>query len=206
MTARALAAVVGVGLGLAALAAYGRARELVIGSDSDAGGDTLVDQLAAPFYSLGGIMGMRLSPAGLAQLGRREGYSATPYRDVEGNWTIGYGHLILPGESFGSLSELDARELLARDVSDAENAVNALVRVPLAPWQFDALVSFVFNVGAGAFRRSTLLRLLNAGDYAAASGEFRRWRFVDDGSGGKVESPGIASRRVAEAAQFRGLA
>lgn len=104
------------------------------------------------------------------------------------------------GMLIGPLSEADALDLLRRDSAHAEGIVRACVRVPLEQHQFDALVSFAFNVGDGAFRGSTLLRLLNAGDYDGAAGQFSVWRM----GGGRV-LPVLVARRRREERRFRGL-
>lgn len=142
---------------------------------------------------------MNLSLAGLALLKQHEGLSLTPYKDAAGLWTIGYGHLLKGGEWWDQITEAQASSLLADDVGTAEDAVNSLVKVPLNQAQFDALVSFVYNIGVGAFRRSTLLRLLNAGDYAGAAMQFPLWRKA----GGKIVQ-GLVNRRAAEVALFNG--
>ncbi|PZU51905.1 MAG: lysozyme [Thauera sp.] len=147
---------------------------------------------------------MFLSLAGLNAIKQHEKFVSVPYKDQAGLWTIGYGHKIEAGESFTSLTEAQASTLLAKDVSKAEDAVNASVRVGLTQHQFDALVSFVFNVGTGAFRRSTLLKKLNAGD-PTVTAEFTRWVYVTKG-GQKVPSDGLMNRRQAEVAMFNGTA
>lgn len=88
-------------------------------------------------------------------------------------------------------------ELLAQDVVRAENAVLRLIRVPLTNGQFDALVSFAFNIGAGALQRSTLRRKVNNEDHHDASTEFRKWVWA----GGKKLN-GLVKRRKAEAAMY----
>lgn len=90
-----------------------------------------------------------------------------------------------------------AEALLKSDLTDAEYAVHSNVKVPLTDNQFSALVSFVFNLGAGSLKKSTLLRLLNAGDYRGAEAEFVKW----NRAGGKV-LPGLTKRREAEANLF----
>jgi lysozyme len=136
-----------------------------------------------------------LSGPGLAALQRREGFSATPYADHKG-YSIGYGHLIKPGENLTSVTVSEALDILASDVQWAMEAVRSAVTVPLTQGQFDALVSFCFNVGAPAFKRSTLVRRINAGD-SAASAEFSRWVYAS----GKV-NPSLVSRRQSEQNQF----
>lgn len=128
-----------------------------------------------------------------------ESFVPLEYICVAGRRTIGYGHVILPGEDFAcGLTQEQAEELLAEDVGIAEEAILRLVDVPLTPHQFDALVSFVFNVGRRNFEGSTLLRRLNAGDYDGAAGEFARWKYA----GGSV-CKGLIRRRKAEAELFR---
>lgn len=144
---------------------------------------------------------MHLSLAGLDAIKRHEAFSPVPYRDQAGHWTIGYGHKLGPLEQYASIGDGKAVELLARDVGIAEDAVNSAVQVPIAQPMFDALVSFAFNVGVGAFRSSTLLKLLNRGDYGGAQQQFTRWRYITKG-GQKVESAGLLNRRNAEAALF----
>jgi GH24 family phage-related lysozyme (muramidase) len=108
----------------------------------------------------------------------REGVVLKAYPDPHTGgdpWTIGVGHTgpdVYPGKII-TLDEAD--RLLEKDLQRFEAAVNGGVVVPLTQHQFDALVSFTFNVGAGAFEKSTLLRKLNAGDYGGASAEFRKW-------------------------------
>lgn len=101
---------------------------------------------------------------------RLEAYLPTP-NDV---WTIGYGHTHTTKQGM-KITEDQAEKLLYLDIAWAEEAVKGLVKVPLTQNQFDALVSFVFNVGAGAFAKSTLLRFLNTGDYTNAAAQFLRW-------------------------------
>lgn len=89
-------------------------------------------------------------------------------------WTIGYGHThgVYQGMT---ITEQQAEQFLHEDVKWSEDAVNQYVHVSLTQNQFDALVSFVFNVGTGNFSNSTLLRLLNKGDYKGAADQFLRW-------------------------------
>lgn len=101
---------------------------------------------------------------------RLEAYLPTP-NDV---WTIGYGHTHTTKQGM-KITAGQAESLLRKDIAWVEKAVNTLVVVPLTQNQFDALSSFVFNVGEGAFSSSTLLRLLNSGDYEGAANQFLRW-------------------------------
>lgn len=123
---------------------------------------------------------------------RLEAYLPTP-NDV---WTIGYGHTHTTTKGM-RITEAQAEKLLYRDLAWAEDAVNDFVSVPLTQDQFDALVSFVFNVGAGAFVKSTLLRLLNSGDYKGAAQQFLRWNRQK----GKVLN-GLTRRRQEEMELF----
>lgn len=137
------------------------------------------------------------SERGLELIKISEGLETEAYPDpgnrITGEpWTIGYGHTrgVRRGDT---CTEEQATEWLRSDLEEAERAVRRLVDVSLTQMQFDALVSFVFNIGASAFGNSTLLRLLNAGDAAGAAHQFKRW---NRGSGGVL--PGLVTRRAAE--------
>ena len=143
---------------------------------------------------------MELSEAGLELLKRAEGFRSQTYLDVAGVATIGYGHRLLPGESFpDGIDEARGAAMLVGDVHDAEQAVTRLVRVPLAQGQFDALVDFVFNLGSGRLAGSSLLGDLNAGRYDAAAGQFQLWDHA-----GAREVAALKSRREAEVALWEG--
>ncbi|MHA7871037.1 MAG: lysozyme, partial [Hyphococcus sp.] len=103
---------------------------------------------------------MKISESGIALLKRFEGLELEAYQDIAGIWTIGYGHTgnVQPGQR---ITEREAEALLRRDLKSREDAVGRAVNVPLNQNEFDALVSFVYNVGANAFRRSTALKRLN---------------------------------------------
>lgn len=164
-----------------------------------AGADGFLD---VAFNAAGAIMpgNMAVSYAGLNHLKTVEGYRATVYNDIAGYPTIGYGHKLTAAERLAGLSrvtEAEAARLLASDLATAEAGVNRLVSVPLTQGQFDALVSFAYNVGVGAFSRSTMLRRLNAGDYSGAAAQFGRWIMA----GGKP-SAGLQNRRAGELALF----
>lgn len=149
---------------------------------------------------------MRLSDKGAAFIGRFEGFSAKLYNDPAGHCTIGYGHLVHRGNCDGSepaefrkgITKKRARELLKEDAAAAAAAIDARVTVKLKQHQFDALVSFVFNVGTGAFASSTLLKKLNAREYDAVPSELNRWV-----KAGGQTLPGLVTRRKAEGALFR---
>lgn len=142
---------------------------------------------------------MKFSAAGLELLKKSEGFRNRVYLDVAGLPTIGYGHRLLHPESFpDGVDESLATELLSSDLRDAEQAIERLVKVPLGQGHFDALVDFVFNLGAGRFSTSTLLKCLNAGKYDDAVKELLRW----DRAGGQ-EVPALRVRREAEAGLWR---
>ncbi len=125
-----------------------------------------------------------------------EGCQLSAYQDVKGVWTIGYGHTngVMPGDT---CTQQDAEDWLQQDIQWAAHAVAAEVNVELTQGEFDALVDFVFNVGSGNFRTSTLLKMLNAGDYAGAAHQLEQW----DMSGGKHVA-GLLRRRLAEEKEF----
>lgn len=139
---------------------------------------------------------MKISQAGLDLIKEFEGFEPEAYLCPAGIWTIGYGHTgdVSEGQT---VTEEEAEELLRQDVAFAEDAVTDYVEGDLTQGQFDALVCFVFNIGAGAFRDSTLLRLLNQGDNEGAAEQFLRW----NKAGGKVLS-GLTRRREAERELF----
>ncbi len=130
-------------------------------------------------------------------IARWEGFRAEAYLCPAGVWTIGYGHTgpdVKPGMV---ITQQQAVQLLINDLARFNNGVNALVTLPLNQNQFDALVSFSYNLGLGSLQSSTLLRLLNAGNFQAAADQFPRW----DRAGGK-EVAGLLARRNAERALF----
>lgn len=141
---------------------------------------------------------MNISNKGISLIESFEGLRLAKYLDVVGKPTIGYGHLILPSESFPApITEAQAEALLLKDLGISESGVSKSVKVPLNQNQFDALVSFTFNLGVGNLQSSTLLKKLNAGDYAGAADEFLRW----NKAGGK-EVAGLTRRRAAERSLF----
>lgn len=140
---------------------------------------------------------MQTTSTGLALIKQFEGLSLKAYLDPVGVPTIGYGHT--GGVKMGDTITADqAEQFLRLDLAAAEDAVAQLVKVPINPNQFSALVSFVYNLGARSFEDSTLLRKLNAGDYARAADEFSRWVHA-----GNQVLPGLVARRQAEADLFR---
>jgi lysozyme len=142
-----------------------------------------------------------ISDRGVRFIAEFEGYYPNWYRDPVGVWTLGYGHTSerLPTWARPPLSRATALRLLRHDLRDYVRCLLASAKVRLAQGQFDALVSFTYNVGCGALRASTLLRRLNAGAYSSAAREFARWT-----KAGGRDLPGLVRRRQAEAAMFRG--
>lgn len=141
---------------------------------------------------------MQTSQRGIDLIKSFEGLRLSAYKCPADVWTIGYGTTagVQPGQT---ITKERAEELLREDVKRFEAQVLRLVKVPLTQGQHDALVSFVYNLGAGNLSNSTLLRLLNAGDYAGAAAQFDRW----NKAGGKVLA-GLVRRRAAERALFEG--
>lgn len=121
-----------------------------------------------------------------------EGCKLEAYRDQAGVWTIGYGHTcgVFPGMT---CEQHEALQWLNADLVACDAAVNRLIDVKLTQNQFDALVDFVYNLGAGALEHSTLRTLVNKGLFLAAAAEFLKWDHID----GKP-SDGLLRRRTAE--------
>ncbi|MDR7037410.1 GH24 family phage-related lysozyme (muramidase)/peptidoglycan hydrolase-like protein with peptidoglycan-binding domain [Methylobacterium sp. BE186] len=139
---------------------------------------------------------MALSAIGTAALVAREALKTTAYKDSVGVWTIGVGHTsaagapkVTPGLS---ITEAEALSIFARDLAQYEAAVDKAVKVPLSENERDALVSICYNIGPGAFSRSTFVKRLNAGDRAGCAEAIMQWR----------KPPEIVSRRTAERDQF----
>jgi lysozyme len=140
----------------------------------------------------------KTSERGLSLIKEFEGLGLKAYLDVVGVPTIGYG--TTAGVKIGqTITKERAEELLREDVKRFEGYVSRLVKVPLTQGQYDALVSFVYNLGPGALEKSTLLDQLNRGDSDGASEQFDRWVFA---SGRKLA--GLVRRRKAERALFEG--
>jgi lysozyme len=141
---------------------------------------------------------MNISPQGLELLMAREGKRNAVYLDSVGVPTVGYGHTGPEVHLGDTWTDIQIEEAFAKDLDEFEKAINQNVRVALTQSQFDALVSFAYNVGAGAstraFESSTMLRYINAGEMGAAALEFNRWHIP----------PEITSRRNAEREQFKG--
>lgn len=144
---------------------------------------------------------MQTSDKGIALIKEFEGCKLTAYQDSVGVWTIGYGWTQpvdgKPIRAGMTIKQETAERLLKTGLVSYESDVSRLVKVGLTQGQFDALVSFTYNLGGRSLSTSTLLRRLNAGDYAGAADEFLRW----NKAGGKVLN-GLTRRREAERALF----
>ena len=141
-------------------------------------------------------MTMKTSLAGVAAIRQREGCRLTAYRDVVGVWTIGVGHTgraTPPAVTAGmTIIQAQADAMLAADLAPFEAAINKAVARPMTQNQFDAMASLAFNIGAGGFLGSTVVRKFNAGDPAGAADAFLLW-----------EKPAaLRARRIGERAQF----
>ncbi|MEO0624068.1 MAG: lysozyme [Pseudomonadota bacterium] len=139
---------------------------------------------------------MKTSKDGLDLIKRYEGLRLEAYKCDGDVWTIGYGHTkgVKPGDV---ITEEQADAYLREDVRQAEGAVNRLTYRGLRQSQFDALVSFVFNLGTGNFSRSTLRKKVNAGEHARVVQELGKWVLA-----GGAPSFGLARRRAAEAVLY----
>jgi len=140
---------------------------------------------------------MKINQAGLDLIKQYEGFSAEAYKCPAGKLTIGYGHVILPHESFGVIDKMIGEIYLKQDVEKAEGAVKRLVSASLNSNQFSALVSFVFNLGSGNFAESTMRLLINQGLFRKVPAEFGRWIHTNG-----EPLRGLIKRRADEACLF----
>jgi lysozyme len=143
---------------------------------------------------------MNITQEGIDLIRNFEGFSPIPYRDPAGILTIGHGHVILPGESFTSITELQATDLMLADIEKKKGWIAYYIHRLLNDNQYSALISLIFNTGVGPLS-GTLGKMLNAGDYQGAADQFPRWVY------GRVNGqeeilPGLVKRRSAERALF----
>ena len=141
---------------------------------------------------------MNIGTKGLDLIRFFEGLELNAYQCAAGVWTIGYGHTKDVQQGM-TISEARANEMLAEELNEYESYINGLVTVELNQDQFDAMVSWVYNLGVGNLKASTLLKVLNAGDYDGVPAQMMRW----NKAGGKVLE-GLTKRRQAEADLFCG--
>lgn len=151
---------------------------------------------------------MQVSPAGEAFIKREEALRLRAYDDGVGCQTIGWGHVIKPEDGIDcnkSISKEKAQEILNKDLREVDRALSRLIKVPVNQNQYDALASFVFNLGEDKVRDSTLFRKLNNGEYAAVDDQLNRWVYaggkIMDGPDGKS---GLVGRRRREGQLFNG--
>ena len=139
---------------------------------------------------------MNIGQKGIDLIKHFEGCELNAYKCPAGVWTIGYGHI--KGVSEGmSITQEQAEQMLLDELKEYENYINELVTVNLSQNQFDALVSWVYNLGPANLQSSTLLKVLNSGDYSGVPAQIERWYKA----GGKVLE-GLIRRREAESALF----
>ena len=141
---------------------------------------------------------MNISQEGIALIKKFEGCELEAYRDSVNVLTIGYGHTkdVKEGDK---INQDEAEHLLQEEMPEYEGYINDMVKVPLEQNQFDALCSWVFNLGPKNLQESTLLKLLNAGDYHTTPEQIKRWN-----KAGGVILGGLVKRREAEANLFEG--
>ena len=141
---------------------------------------------------------MKISAEGLALIKKFEGCELEAYQDAVGVWTIGYGHIKGVKEGM-TITKQQAEEMLEEELIEYENYVKEAVKYQLDQCMFDALVSWTYNLGPSNLNYSTLLKVLNAGDYDGVPEQIKRW----NKAGGKVLQ-GLVRRREAEALLFEG--
>ena len=141
---------------------------------------------------------MKISAEGLALIKKFEGCELEAYQDAVGVWTIGYGHIKGVKEGM-TITKQQAEEMLEEELVEYENYVKEAVKYQLDQCMFDALVSWTYNLGPSNLNSSTLLKVLNAGDYDGVPEQIKRW----NKAGGKVLT-GLVRRREAEALLFEG--
>ena len=140
---------------------------------------------------------MNISVEGISLIKKFEGCELEAYQDSVGVWTIGYGHTkdVKQGDK---INQDEAEHLLEEEMPEYEGYINDMVEVSLEQCQFDALVSWVYNLGPTNLSSSTLLKVLNEGDYDEVPFQIKRW----NKAGGKVLE-GLTRRREAEALLFQ---
>ena len=141
---------------------------------------------------------MNISQEGLSLIKKFEGCELEAYKCAAGVWTIGYGSTKGVKEG-GTVSQEEADKLLLHEMEEYEGYINDMVNVDLEQNQFDAMVSWAFNLGPANLKASTLLKVLNAKDYEGVPAQIKRW----NKAGGKVLQ-GLIRRREAESLLFAG--
>ncbi len=141
---------------------------------------------------------MEISEEGIELIKKFEGCRLKAYKDAVGVWTIGYGHTKEVKEGM-EITAKEAEQMLLEELKEYCNYVNKAVKAPLEPNQFDALVSWTYNLGPSNLNESTMLKVLNKEDYKQVPSEIKRW----NKAGGKTLE-GLVRRREAEALLFEG--
>jgi lysozyme len=139
------------------------------------------------------VNNMKISDLGINLIKKFEGFSDRVYICSGGYKTIGYGHVLTDNDNIELIDQNEAELLLNSDIKKAERSVMQNIDVPLNQNQFDALVSFVFNLGGAALQRSALRQKINRLEHNLAAQEFTKWIYA----GGKI-MPGLLNRRYAE--------
>ena len=154
---------------------------------------------------------MKISKEGIDLLKKFEGFEPKQYLCIAKKPTIGYGHVVNSTEYFNgkllancSLEEIDATELLKKDLFNFENGLNTVLKsLELKQNQFDAIICLIFNIGLEAFKNSTMLKLLLECDFEKSSKEFLKWcKITDAKTGEKVINKGLEKRRKKEKELF----
>lgn len=140
---------------------------------------------------------MKISENGLSIIKQFEGLRLETYLDAVNVPTIGYGHTGSEVKLGQTIDGKEAARLLRQDCKECEDVINSVVKTPLTQNQFDALCSFIYNLGSGAFKSSTLLKRLNERKYEMAADEFLRWTFA-----GSKRLEGLVLRRRKERELF----
>jgi lysozyme len=170
-----------------------------------AGGAMLL-YLLSRYTKTGRDIVQTITAAGVNMIAQFEGFSEKAYNDPPGSdkWSIGFGHQIQPGEPYmtQTITVEQGRALLAQDTVNAQNAVRGAITRILTPEQFDALTSFVYNIGAGAFKSGTVPAKINAGDFAGAAATMRQYNKVRNPQGVLVANDTLTGRRNTEASAF----
>ena len=141
---------------------------------------------------------MKTGTKGIDLIKHFEGCELDAYKCAAGVWTIGYGH-IKGVTSDSVITQEQAEQMLVEELNEYEGYINNMVTVPLSQNQFDALVSWVYNLGGGNLKASTLLKVVNSGEFNGVPEQIMRW----NKAGGKVLE-GLTRRRQAEADLFSG--
>lgn len=145
---------------------------------------------------------MQISYSGIQALKMEEGFRADAYPDGGGTWTIGYGTINVddkPVQRGMHCTPQEAEIWLMQGLAKAQTAINQACGNIITQHQFDALCSFAYNEGVGAFQNSTMLRKIKARDYKGAAAEFDKWVYI-----GTTVSPGLVARRKRERCMFEG--